>query len=429
MSSDQPGLDLEDDDHSAHRPGTALERIRRVSQELTDAARRARMSSRARKSMSGGGFKARRGARAMRWLFIISFLVIVAAPTLAATTYYQFFASDQFVSVADFTVSGGDTPAPDGLGALTGIPALAIVQDSQIVVNYIHSRAAVEHLERVAGLKETYSDPKTDALSRFDPQKPIEKLVKYWAAMSNATIKMPAGIVEIEIRAFHPADAKRLADATVAMSEDLINDMNDRISHDAVSSAEQELQRISGRLAQARAALEKARNQSGLLDASKYADSLNKLITETKSGLMSMQQQYDTQLKYVLPTAPQMRELKSRIDVTSQQVAELEAKLTSTQSRSASDPTIATAMSQFSELTLEQEIAERLYAGAAASLEIARANAERKMMYLKTFVQPTEAQQPLYPKRTLSSLMVLAGGLAIWGALAGLAVVVRNNMA
>jgi capsular polysaccharide transport system permease protein len=205
--------------------------------------------------------------------------------------------------------------------------------------------------------------------------------------------------------------------------------MNDRINRDAVVNAEQELQRTSKRLAEARAALEKARNDSGLLDAAKSAESLNKLVTETKASLLAMQQEYGAQLKYVLESAPQMRELKSRIDVTQAQIAEIESKLTSSQSRPGADPTIAGAMTTFGELDLERQIAERLYAGAAASLELARINAERKMMYLKTFVSPVAAQEAQYPKRLLNPILLFVGCLALWGALCGLALTVRNYMA
>ena len=86
-------------------------------------------------------------------------------------------------------------------------------------------------------------------------------------------------------------------------------------------------------------------------------------------------------------------------------------------------------MTRFGELDLEREIADRIYAGATASLELARMNAERKMMYLKTFVAPAAAQEPLYPKRALSIVLIAIGSLALWGALCGLAVTVRNHMA
>jgi capsular polysaccharide transport system permease protein len=429
MSFDDSGLDLDEGPEAGQKPGTALEKIRQVSQALSDAARRSRMSTRARKAHGGGGFQARRGARAMRWAIIASFCLMVAAPSIAGAIYYGFIASNQYVAVADFTVSGGEAPAPDGLGALTGLPALAIIQDTQIVVNYIHSRAAVEVLQKTADIVGIYANPGADWLARFNPRKPIEKFVKYWEGVSDVSIKMPAGIVELKIRAFRPEDARRLAQATLDVCEGLINDMDDRINGDAVVNAEQELQRTVTRLAAAQAALEKARNDSGLLDAEKSAEAVNKLVTETKASLLTMQEEYRTQLGYVSGSAPQMRELKSRIDVTQAQIAELESKLTSPPSRPGDDPTIAGAMTKFGELDLERQIAERLYAGAAASLELARTNAERKTMYLKTFVSPVAPQEAQYPKRLLYSFLIFAGSLALWGALCGLAATVRNHMA
>jgi len=167
MGFDDSGLDVDDGSEAERKPGTALEKIRLVSQALSDAARRSRMSARARKAYSGGGFQARRGARAMRWAVIASFCLMVVAPSLAGALYYGFIAADQFASVADFTVSGGEAPAPDGLGALTGIPALAIIQDTQIVANYVHSRAALEVLQKTADIRDVYADPEADWLARL----------------------------------------------------------------------------------------------------------------------------------------------------------------------------------------------------------------------------------------------------------------------
>ena len=62
-------------------------------------------------------------------------------------------------------------------------------------------------------------------------------------------------------------------------------------------------------------------------------------------------------------------------------------------------------MTRFSELDLERQIAERLYAGAVASLELARASAERKEMYVNAFVKPVVPEQSEYPRRLLFSFL------------------------
>jgi len=422
-------MDIDDQHGIDRRPLSALDRARALSQALADAARLARISRRSRRALAAGGFQARRGAKAMRLAVFVSFVLIVAIPSSIAAAYYGFIASDQFEAEAKFTVSGGAPPTADAIGAFTGIPLMAIIQDTQIVTNYIHSRAAVEKLDGAIDLHSLYATSRADRWSRFDPSQPIEKFVRYWGRMTDVSIGMPAGIVDLKVRAFTPEDATKIASAVLDISEALINEMNDRMNRDAISGAQLELDRTSARLTKAQIALEIARNDTGLLDAVKTSDALNKLVTDTRSALLQLQQQYTSELKYVSETAPQMRALKSRIDATSGQIADLESKITATKLTSSSEPTLAMSMTKFSELDLESQVAERLYAGAAASLEMARVAAEHKLMYLVTFVKPVLPEEPRYPRRILASAAILAGSLAIWGACCGFAMVVRNYKA
>ena len=422
-------MDIDNEPDIDRPPLSALDRARVLSQALADAARLARNSKRSRRALAAGGFQARRGARSLRLAFFVSFVLMVAIPSASAAIYYAFIASDQYVAEAKFTVSGGEPPTADSFGAFTGIPAIAIIQGTQIVMNYIHSRAAVEKLEDMIGLRGLYATEKADRLARFNPSKPIEKFVRYWDRMSNVSISLPGGIVDLKVRAFTPEDATKIASAVLEISEALVNNMNERMNHDAISSAEFELDRTSARLAKAQASLETARNDTGLLDVVKTSEALNKLITDARSALLLLQQQYISELKYVSESAPQMRTLKARIDASSGQIAELESKLTATKLTSSTEPTLAMSMTKFSELDLEHEVAERLYAGAAASLETAHLAAEHKLLYLNDFVKPVLPQEPQYPRRLLFSAAISAGALAIWGACCGLVMAIRNYKA
>jgi capsular polysaccharide transport system permease protein len=408
---------------------TALDRARVLSQALSEAARRARLSMRSQRRYSSGGFRARRGAALIRLGVIVSFVLMVAAPSLAAWVYYVFIASDQYVAEARFTVSGGLPPQIDGISSMTGIPAMAVIQDTQIVTNYLESRAAVERLEKLIDIRRLYSTDDADPLSRFKKNKPIESFVKYWQHMCAVSIGMPSGIIDLKVRAFTPEDAARIAQGVLDISEELVNALNERMNHDAVANAEMELERTSQRLKDARIALEKARNDAGLLDVPKAAESLSKLITEARSDLLQLQGQYTSERRFVGEDAPQMLALKSRIDATSAQIAGLNSQLTSSSAGPTTDTILSASMSVFAELDLEQKTAERLYAGAFAALEVARMAADRQMMYLNTFVKPVVPQQPEYPKRLLSPAIFSAGFLAVWGICCGLAMLIRNNMA
>lgn len=406
---------------------TPLDRAKQISQALADAARMARFSTRGRSSYGGGGFKARRGAGALRIAVLASFLAFVLAPTLSSAVYYAFIASDQYVSQAKFSVTVSQIPQLDGIASVTGLASMAIVRDTQIVTNYIASRAAVEKLEARIDLRKLYSDEKFDRFARFDPKEPIEKFVRYWEKMATTSISMPAGIVDLSVRAFTPEDAQKIAQTVVEISEELINEQNDRIQHDAISSAMDELQRSTARLTAARLALEKARNDAGILDTAKTGEAINTLVMETRGKLLALQQEYATKSKLVSPAMPQMRILKERIDGLSAQIVQMEERLTGQSSTAA--PTLSTSMTKFGELELERQISERLYAGAAASLEVARLLAEQKHMYINTFVHPSLPQEAKYPHRALNPLLLGLGLLGGWGLAFGLVVLVRNHMA
>lgn len=408
---------------------TALERARILSNALSEAARRARFSTRSRSRFTGGGFQARRGAVLWRRAILASFVLVVALPTFGAILYFGFLASNQYVVEAKFTVSGGNPPQLDGLGALTGIPAASIVQDTQIVTSYIQSRAAVEELDRKVKLRALYSRPEADWLARFNAKDSIEDFIKYWKKVVSVTIQMPSGIVELRVRAFTPEDSVRIGNAILEISERLINDINTRMFRDAVSNASQQLERSMARLTHARLALEQARNEGGMLDVNKAADALNALITDTRGALLQLQQEYDSQRKTVRDDAPQMRALKSRIDTTRAQIAELEAKLAGTAKLISNGPTLAVSMTKFSELDLEKQISERLYAAAASTLEMSRLTAEQKMMYINPFVRPALPEESQYPRRVLFSVFVAAGALLVWSICCGIAALVRNHMA
>jgi capsular polysaccharide transport system permease protein len=407
----------------------AFDRARGFSRALSEVARRARLSTRSQPVYSSGGFRARRGAAFVRLAVMVSFILMVVAPSLAAATYYMFIASDQYVAEARFTVSPGMPPSIDGVGAFTGSVAMAVIQDTQIVTSYVQSRAGVEKLEKRIDIRGLYSNDATDWLSRFKKKKPIESFVKYWQNMCSISIGISSGIIDLKVRAFTPEDAAHIAQGVVDISEELVNALNERMNHDAVASAEEELERTSQRLKAARIALEKARNEEGLLDAPKAANALNNLITGTSRILLQLQGQYTSARKFVSEDAPEILALKSRIEATSAQIADLKSQLTNSSADPSTETALSSSMTKFAELDLEKQTAEHLYSGSVAALEMARMTAERQLMYINTFVKPVVPEQPEYPKRLLYSALVAVGSLALWGLCCGLAVLIRNNMA
>ena len=409
-----------------------LERTQAISRSLAEAARRARFSSRSRGAYEKSSFSSRRGARIMRIIRWVLFVVLVAIPNLLALAYFGLLASDQYLSEAQFTVSSGALPKMDGLGSVTGVPPMMIVQDTQIVTNFVESRAMVESLERDVDLRELYGSTSIDWWARFNKKKPIEKFTDYWEKMVKTSISFPAGIVTLTVRAFTAVDAKRIADAIIARCETLINGLNDRMRADTVSAAEMDLFRAGEKLKVARLQLEQARNAEQVVDVRQTSAALNQLLSERQSELLKAQSEYQTQSQYVLESAPQMRVLKTRMSALEVQIQKMRAQITEQQEKAVetlAEKALSGKMTKFANLDLEQQIAEKRYAAAAATLEAARMLAQRKMLYLHQIVAPAQPQEARYPKRWLDIGMTVVISLIGWGTAIGIVAFVRNHMA
>ncbi|MEJ0095247.1 MAG: hypothetical protein WDN46_18140 [Methylocella sp.] len=353
---------------------------------------------------------------------LIGFLLLFVTPAVLSVVYFTLIASSQYTSEARFAVRGGERPPTDAISALTGLASFTQVQDSLIVVNYVKSQAMVEELERSIDLRGIYSRDSIDKLSRFDADDSIEDFVKYWAGRIKLSVESPSGIVTLKVSAFSPEDALKVINATVDLSERLVNELSMRARKDAVTETEAELEHAEARLGAARIAQRDLRNEQATLDPRRTAEGISKLISELRLEKIHLEQDLTAARRGdVSDDAPQVQIMRTRVEVIGEQIAALEQQVTSqdgTQSGA-----ISGKITRFDELELEQQIAEKQYTLAAAALERARINAESKKVYLATFVQPVLPRDPTSPNRLLFSLLSVAGaallyflGMAVWRA-------------
>ncbi len=393
---------------------------------ISEAARLARFSTRGRPSGYLGGARARRGDRWFRRAIRISFVLGVILPSVVTVLYYAFFASDQYVSEMRFTLGAAEDPgSSSGSG---GVPVDLIVQDTQVIANYLQSQAIVDALSKRTDLRAIYGGADADWFARLRSDASAEELERHWKRMTDATIKLPAGIVDFTVRAFKPAQAAALASDALQLSEQMVNELNQRMVGDSVVRATEDLQLAADRLATARTKLEQARNEEGMLDAKVDAETIDRLIDTVRSDRINLQSEYDSRAMLVSPNTPAMRAMKARIEAADMQIAELRAKVTLTPD-SGKGRVISASMVKLEKLDLDREIAEQLYSTAAATLERVRILSESKLIYVNAFVLPTEAQEARYPWRVIDTLLIVLGTFAAWAALAGLATLARNNMA
>src|SRR5690606_427449 len=113
------------------------------------------------------------------WM-LLSFLLMVMVPFLAALVYFAFIASDQYTAEARFAVrsmadDGSEEKLDTGIMNMKSTP-----QDAYVVASFIHSSEILKRLDGKIDYRAIFQHPEADFLARFDPSDSAEVFLKYW---------------------------------------------------------------------------------------------------------------------------------------------------------------------------------------------------------------------------------------------------------
>jgi capsular polysaccharide transport system permease protein len=343
---------------------------------------------------------------------LLSFVVIVAVPTILAGVYYFLIAADQYVAEFRFALRTVE-PVRIDPGSILGATAPSpIGVDSYAVVQYIGSRDILDDLGKTLDLREMFSRPDADRLTQLQLPVTIEELVRYWKGQVDAFFDITNGTIVVRARAFTPDDALKLAQGILASSERLVNDLSARARRDTMRNSEKEVHRAERRLKTALARLSEFRDREGLIDPRKTADATQALAGRIRDDIVRAQTEMATVKHYMRADAPSVKMLEARIQSLQTQLRSVESEVTDTE-RSRSE-VLSRVMGSYERLESERSFAEKAYQHALEALDRSRLNADRQQVYIAGFVQPSLPEEALYPRRLHMVGLIAFLCCAIW---------------
>lgn len=366
-----------------------------------------------------------RPTRARRATLLASAFIVAGLPTLVATAYYAFFASDQFASSGHFIVRHRDQE-PAATGALSllalGVSTGDSKPDTMVVNAYMGSLQIIKDLEPLVDLRAIYNTPKADWWARL--RSPWDRdfisdedLRNYWQKMAVVHYDQTTGLSTFEVRAFTAEDAKAVADHIFKLSEDLVNRLSERSQEDALALARREVESYRVRALESLDALLAFQERAQQVDPQGFAAARLEIQAGIEQELTQLQGQLDVLRKKLPEDAPGIGQVKDRLAVVEKQLATERARSTV----SVSGESAAQILNEFAKLKLESEFATQAYMSSLTSLESARIEAIRQNLYLETFVRPHLPQIAEYPRALLNTLLVFVLSFLIW-AIGGLLV-------
>ena len=343
-----------------------------------------------------------------------SFALMVAAPVLAGGIYFAFIAANQYVSELQFAVRGSTEklPGADALGFSGGLAYMNSSQEVYAVAEYLRSRPAIEDVSKVIDVREAFASPKADFLWRFDPQKPVEKLVRQWNKMVHVAADPVSGVVRVAVRAFSPDEAQRIAGAIRGATEARLNALQTRYRADLVTRAEAEVRTAMLAAQSAREAMEALRNAQGTTDPLKSAQAMIELATALRRELLLTDVELASARGSLGPDAPGIKALQARRTTLSEQVAAVERGIADPAGQGA---TAARQLVDYDRLEIRRTMAEQQVAMRERVLTQVRQDLARQQVYIDVIEGPTRPQRALFPERGWSVFEIAVAAMALWG--------------
>ncbi|WP_018237833.1 RkpR, polysaccharide export protein [Ensifer sp. BR816] len=359
----------------------------------------------------------------LRWrhaIIGISFVGLVAVPATLASLYMAFLAADQYHSTTSFAVrsiEGG--MSSDILGMFTQASGGSTVSDSYILMDYIQSERMAADADRRFKLEDVYATRGLDYFYGIGSDLPIEDKLAYWRDMVSVNFDHASGIMQVDVKAFDPRQAREIAQFIVNQSDNLVNSLSLSARNDVLRAAQDEVLAGEARLAKARAALRDYRDKSQEISPEEGAKLAVQLIGSLEQQLTQLNADLATAKSQMSEDTPRIRVLKTRIESLEQQLAVERQRLGTGEKKAVANdpdaPDVAGRIAEFEELETEREFAERAYTAALSSLEKARIEANNRQRYLALFIEPTLSEMAQYPARLLNALLATLGLLFAWG--------------
>lgn len=352
------------------------------------------------------------------------FWLTVVIPTVIATMYFGFVASDVYISESRYVVRSPEKPRKSGLGVLLGSAGFySASEEVRAAQGFIESRDALRAINKDEFVSTAWGSDDISIFNRFNPlgwSRSFEDLYQFYGGKVDAQYDPETGITKLSARAFRAQDAQTINTRLLERAEQLVNELNKRGSEDLVRYAEREVEEAKAQASAAALALANYRNRKGVIDPERQATVQLQMISKLQDELIGARMQL-VQISRVAAQNPQVPALRVRITGLEQAVKEQLGAI------AGSDGSLSETAAEYQRLQVQREFADQQLGLSLTALQDARNDARRQVAYIERVAQPSLPDDALEPRRIRGILGTLVVGLVAWGILTMLLAGVREH--
>ncbi|MDD9719516.1 capsule biosynthesis protein [Sulfitobacter sp. PR48] len=347
-----------------------------------------------------------------------SFVFVVLVPAFFTAFYLWTRAADQYASDVGFSVRTEEkSSAIELLGGITELSGSSS-SDTDILYAFLSSQELVRKVNAKVDLRAIWSrvDIEQDPFFAFDPSGTIEDLQDHWDRMISIVYDSGTGLIDLEVLAFDPVDAQKIAQAILEECDSMINALSSIARQDSIKYTLEELENAVERLKNARRTLTEFRNRTQIVDPSIDTQNQMGLLVTLQQQLADSLIEYDLLQDTTRENDPRVTQAERRIEVINARIASERRKL-GLGENGGSGEAFANLVGEYEGLIVDREFAEQAYTAALAAHDGALAEVRKQSRYLAAHVKPTLAEKSEHPKRVKIMLFLLLFSFFVWSIL------------
>jgi len=330
--------------------------------------------------------------------------LFIGLPTLLAIIYYGLIATNYYEANAAFIVQSNESSfTPSITGLLDAGPAAGIVQESFAVREFIMSRDLMFKLEENHQFSDHYKGRVWSPSELINYVFTGVQLYDLYSRKVKVSLDPADGILRLSVLARTPEDAKRLAQAILGYSEEMVNGLSQRIIDGQLTFARTELEDAKNALQAARRRLVDVQLKRGELNPSEAATGVYSLIADLEKQLLDAKTQRSVLLSTTRADAPQVRALNTRISALTGSLKDAKARLIDDKEQKG---TIGAAVTDVEYAKVDLDIAQQVWTAALQRLDTAASKANQQQRYLSTVVEPSLEDDATEPSFFMNVLLI-----------------------
>ncbi len=323
-------------------------------------------------------------------LFILLFVV----PVVLVTLYQALFSTDRYQSTATIIVTE-EKPSGQSIDlSLLGLPSSGSTKDSLVVREFVLSKDMLQYLEDELALKEHYSSPDIDFLSRLDPDASLEDFHAYYLKYVTVEFDTEAQILHFAVQAFDRGYANRVLQTILERAEVFVDALNDKITRSQMRFFEGELERAEAKLRASKNALVEFQTKHRIISTESEQQTILATIGTLESELAKKQSELKGKLTFLTVNSPQIVALQTEIEALKRQIDSEKTRLAGGQQEA-----LSMLDAVYRGIQLDLEFNTNSYTSTLNALEQSRIEAARQLKFLVVVSQPTLADTSEFPDR------------------------------